>query len=372
MKKYLQKRNRIKNKNLKYDFLPPMLEVIERPSNKVGSIIILGICFLLATVIVWAAFFKLDVVVTAPGTVAPEGELVKIQAASGGIVESILVKDGDPVRQGDILAELKKDTDNLGIEDLKYQIELLKVQKEVYEKIYLDEWKDIEAGDYGEFSHVVNGMLREQELYLSQEKEYRLQIEHSEEKELARTTLKSYQIRREMEVLQNISNLDVQLRQGITRLKQAEEGLEGKSIQAPASGIISQVQIDHAGEALSASQTIGYIVPEGTDMVFRCYVRNADISYLDEGQEAEVKLDAYSYSEYGTVKGKILYVDKIAVSIEGMGAVYPVLISLEKREDIDYRTGLSGSCDIHVSDRTVLEYFLEPIRKGFGESLNET
>lgn len=373
MKKYLLRRNKLKNKNLKYDFLPSMLEVIEKPANRAGSIIIVGIFLLIASAVLWAAFFKLDVVVTAAGAVSPQDDLVKVQAERAGIIEVIQVKDGDEVRAGDVIAELEKETCIWSMEDLQYQLELAQIQKEVYEKIYADEdWEEINPEAYGEFSYIVSGILEEQRLYLSQEKEYRLQINQAEDKELARTTLKSYQIRRNMEILQNLSNLNAQIAEGEIRMKQAEENLSSCSIQAPVSGAVSQLQVSHAKEAVNASQIIGYIVPEGAVMVFQCYVKNSEIAYLEVGQSAEVKLEAYPYSEYGTVKGEILYIENIAVNIEGMGAVYPVLISLEEKEGMNYKVGLSGSCDIHVSDRTVLEYFLEPIRKGFGESLDET
>ncbi len=373
MKRYLLKRNRIKEKNLKYDFLPPMLEVIEKPSNPVGSILILAIFCLLITTIVWASFCKLDVVVTAAGAVTPKEDLVVVQAADSGVVESIRVQDGDSIKQGELLIELEKDTSLWNLEELKYQKELLETQKEIYEKLYADEdINEINPEAYGEFSLVVSGMIEEQKLYLSQEKEYKLQVRLSEEKELAQATLQSYQTRRKMEILQNISNLNVQLEEGNNRLKQAQESLEHKCITAPETGTLSQLQVNHPGEVISASKTIGYIIPEDAVMVFQCYIKNSDIAQIELGQTVDIKLEAYPYSKYGTIRGEIIYIEKLAVSVEGLGAVYPVLISLEEKEGIDYRVGLSGSCDIHVSDRTVLEYFLEPIRKGFRESLHET
>ena len=39
--------------------------------------------------------------------------------------------------------------------------------------------------------------------------------------------------------------------------------------------------------------------------------------------------------------------------------------------NIDLISGLSGSVEIKTDKRTVMEYFLDPIIKGFGESLKE-
>lgn len=43
----------------------------------------------------------------------------------------------------------------------------------------------------------------------------------------------------------------------------------------------------------------------------------------------------------------------------------------DKHDDIDIISGLSGSVEIKTDKRTVMDYFLEPIKKGFGESLKE-
>lgn len=373
MKNYLLKRNRIKNENLRYDFLPPMLEVVERPSNPVGSFIILGIFLLLATTVVWASFFRLDVVVTAAGGVTPSDSLVLVQTQGSGVVTDIKVEDGDTVNEGDVIAQLEKSSVLDNIEELQYQEKLLEIQKELYEKIRDDAWEDIQADSYGDYAAVVKGILEEQKLYQNQVKEYELQVQMAEGKsrEATNAALESYKIQRQVELLQKISNLEVQLVGIENDLRQARKNLEAADITAPASGTIFKLQVAHPGEMVSVSQTVGYILPEDAEMVFLCYIPNGDIAHIELGQTVEVKLDAYPYSRYGTIKGTVDYIDEIAVNVEGIGNAYTVYIVLEERDDIPYKMGLSGSCDIKVSDRTVLEYFLEPIQKGFGESLDE-
>ena len=55
-----------------------------------------------------------------------------------------------------------------------------------------------------------------------------------------------------------------------------------------------------------------------------------------------------------------------------MGSVYLVKIEVTDIPDgISVISGLSGSVEIKTDQRTVMEYFLEPIIKGFGESLKE-
>ncbi len=57
---------------------------------------------------------------------------------------------------------------------------------------------------------------------------------------------------------------------------------------------------------------------------------------------------------------------------EQMGSVYLVKLDLENTNpDIRVMSGLSGTVEVKVSKQSVMHYFLDPIMKGFGESLRE-
>ena len=58
VKKYLLKHKSDKEKNLKYDFLPSIIEIVEKPTNAWGSVIIVFSLLLFVSVGLWAAFSK--------------------------------------------------------------------------------------------------------------------------------------------------------------------------------------------------------------------------------------------------------------------------------------------------------------------------
>ena len=101
-------------------------------------------------------------------------------------------------------------------------------------------------------------------------------------------------------------------------------------------------------------------------------MKNMDIADVDIGMETEVKLEAYPYNKYGTVKGIVKYISPSSFNSEQMGSVYLVKLEIEDVPNgINIVSGLSGSVEIKTDKRTVMEYFLDPIMKGFGESLKE-
>jgi hemolysin D len=99
-----RKENRIHREA--HEFLPAALEVLEKPPSPIGRLLIWGMMAFIAAAILWAAVGRLDVVASAPGKIIPADRVKLLQAADGGVVRAIHVRDGEMVRAGQILMEL--------------------------------------------------------------------------------------------------------------------------------------------------------------------------------------------------------------------------------------------------------------------------
>ena len=97
-----------------------------------------------------------------------------------------------------------------------------------------------------------------------------------------------------------------------------------------------------------------------------------DIADIEVGMDAEIKLEAYPYNKYGTVKGKVKYISASSFNSEQLGSVYLVKLDVDNTNDkIKVMSGLSGAVEVKIDKRSVMSYFLDPIIKGFGDSLKE-
>jgi hemolysin D len=85
------------------DFLPAALEIVETPASPVGRGIAAAIMAFLVIAIAWASVGHIDIIATAQGKVVPTGRVKLIQPLEAGVIASIEVKDGDRVKQGDVL-----------------------------------------------------------------------------------------------------------------------------------------------------------------------------------------------------------------------------------------------------------------------------
>lgn len=406
---YVLRHARKRDRELKYDFMPSLLEIIERPAHKAGTVIIVGIFTLLIAAIIWACVSEIDVVITAGGSVQPIGNLNVVKTYSVGTVKSINVSEGDFVEQGDILIELDTEALEIDVNQLQNQQKILEAQRDIYEKIIGgSDLSKIETSDYSDgLKPYIQAIIDNDAGYKNSLAELENEKKSAEiNRDIAQLQLEQYQSTggterqikaQELSIQQyalevdnaefQISNIKAQYSSQVnsyiseigSKLNEINANLEKyrlsteyQNITAPVSGYVNSIGVNTLGETVTSAQQLVTLVPDNTPYEMLCYVKNTDIADVELGLEAEIKLEAYPYNKYGTVKGTVKYISPSSFANEQLGNVYIVKLELDNgNKNICVISGLSGSVELKTDKRTVMDYFLEPIVKGFGESLKE-
>lgn len=407
--KYILRYNEKNNNELKYDFMPDILEIIERPAHKAGKIIIFTIFILFITAILWSVIAETDIVVTAQGNVTPEGDVVAVQSYLSGTVKNISVSEGQHINKGDLLLELNSNDSQTDISYIKSEISITKDEIDLYEKIIagtkiseisLDDYdknsrSNLEViieneNDYMQSLQALQNTFKSAELdynsavstrkkYENNE-EYTNQLENQKqiesqkkiEKDNAELNVKNYKTKHTSELNTIYSEKKSKLSELSSQLQKSKISSNYQKIYAPASGYVNKMAINSNGDIVSPYEELLTIVPSDVPMQMKCYINNKDIANIKEGDEARVKLDAYSYSEYGVVNGKIKSISPDTYTIENIGNVYQVIVELDnKNENIDIISGLSGTVEIKTGERSILSYFIEPLLNGIDDALKE-
>ena len=385
-----------------------ILEIIERPANPAGKVIIYGILSLLIVTIIWACLSKMDIVITTTGIVQPIGDLNVVQAYAGGTVSSINVTEGAYVEEGTILVELDTESLDINVSQLNEQREILEVQHEIYTKIINEEDLSlIIVTDYEEklqtyvqaildtdtsmHNAIDNLELEKQNAELNKQiaqvqleeyqkgdsqtqitaqelvvKQYALELEQIE------LQLEDTALQYRVEVNAKLSEISNQISEIDNNIEQYYLSIEYQDLIAPVSGYVNSLNVNTIGEIVSAGQEIMTIVPADSTLEMVCYIKNMDIADVEVGMDVEVKLEAYPYNDFGTVKGKVKYISPSAFMNEQMGSVYLVKIELDEPDnEIEIISGLTGTVEIKTGMRTIMEYFMDPIVEGLDESLHE-
>lgn len=83
-----------------------LFEIEAADPSRSSRTVLKAVCALFGVLLVWAAFGKLDIVAVAEGRLVPETYVKIVQPAEGGVVRELLVREGDAVEVGQVLARL--------------------------------------------------------------------------------------------------------------------------------------------------------------------------------------------------------------------------------------------------------------------------
>jgi HlyD family secretion protein len=88
------------------DFAPAILKAQHQPPSPFPRFVLYTLLALVGVMLVWAAAGRLDIVAVAPGKLVPQSFLKVVQPSEAGIVKEILVKEGDEVKQDQVLMRM--------------------------------------------------------------------------------------------------------------------------------------------------------------------------------------------------------------------------------------------------------------------------
>jgi len=92
------------------DFAPGLLSIQESPPARLPRTVMYLVAALFTIMVFWAIFGKLDIIASAEGKLVPQTYVKIVQPADGGIVQEILVKEGQHVVAGQVL--MRMDTED--------------------------------------------------------------------------------------------------------------------------------------------------------------------------------------------------------------------------------------------------------------------
>ena len=432
-------------------FLPAALSLQESPVSPAPRRVMWVLILIAVLAVVWAVFGKIDVVATAHGKIVPNARTKVIQPLEAGSVASIQVRDGQTVKQGDVLIVL--DATVADAEHTRITHELTAAQLQVARSRALlasietgrppklIALPDVEAGALNEAQRLLEGQFAEfqsKSARLSTDvtkREAELQSVRESLHKVARTLPIARQRAADFKVLldkQFISThlylereqavIEQEADQSILRSRQQEalaaikevrdqkqalvaevrrtaldslneatqkaasfdqERVKAQSraglmtLTAPVDGTVQQLAVHTIGGVVTSAQPLMVIVPHDDAMEIEAFLENKDVGFVSPDQEAEVKVETFPYTKYGTIPARIAHVSGDAISDDKRGLIYAVRAKLAKtniqleNRAVNLTAGMAVTVEIKTGKRRVIEYFLSPLMQYGTESLRE-
>ncbi|QTE48186.1 HlyD family efflux transporter periplasmic adaptor subunit [Mucilaginibacter rubeus] len=246
-----------------------------------------------------------------------------------GIIDSVYFKDGDAVKQGQVIVKLKDLV--TGGKKLMNQFEIDQRQKFIHDLVLLSDtnkqnerlteklnsplYKEQLSKYYHELIDQRASLKKankELELYKSlfdnkviTPKEF-FDIQIQAEKANA-----SYSAFRQQQLSlwdQDLTRNRMELNQYSAALLQVKNDATFYFVKSPLDGVIQGLNTKYSGGSLSLNDVLCSISPNG-DLIGECYVSTADIGLIKKNQDVSFQIDAFNYNYFGMLKGKVLAVD---------------------------------------------------------------
>ena len=169
-----------------------------------------------------------------------------------------------------------------------------------------------------------------------------------------------------------------QVQQKIAVNEESLRGARGMELRSPVDGVVNDVQVTTIGGFVQAGEKVMEVVPMGDKLLVETRVKPSDIAFIKVGDKALVKVTAYDFSTYGGLDGKVVQVsaDSIYDEVE-REAYFIVIVETEKAflekagRRLPITPGMMTDTQIITGRKSVLSYLLKPVLKARSDALRE-
>ncbi len=296
--------------------------------------------------------FRIDEVVTVTGQLESLEGSVDVKTPAGGKVASVHFKDGQLVKEGQLLVRFDTQEANANLTTYEKLIELEISELETKLNI-LNSRESVLEKKVDTSTQITNELYELVKIGGFQKVQYLRQLDqlYELESELSKVQLDKNQSKLEAEK---------SIGQYKNKLKQAELQLQYQNVLAPASGIIFEPKARVSG-VIAAGDTIVTIIPQ-KGLRGKVFVQNKDIGFVKTGQKAQVRIDAFPFTQYGEIKADVSQIGADALPPDQKANFYryPVKLEIEKpyleREGIKVplRSGMAITANMKLRDKRLI------------------
>lgn len=174
-------------------------------------------------------------------------------------------------------------------------------------------------------------------------------------------------------------------------------------LYSPIDGVAQQIAVTTVGQVVTTGQQLLVVAPTEGALQVEALVANLDIGFVKLGQSAAIKLDAFPFTRFGVLHGKVMRIASEAVEEQEakrglanapatanmagtppasqggqpQSFVFPVTVALEEQAmningaTIPLTAGMTATVEIKTDSRRVIDYLLSPLAKIASEALKE-
>ena len=320
----------------------------------------------------WLAFAKTDEVVVASGKLQPIGDVKTIQMPVGGVLETMLVKDGQRVTKGQVLLRL----DNEATLDRQGSLRTTITAKQAQLRL-----KEVELARYLNLNDTEQTVTR-QNLVLETEIMQRLEglkavgasaeLQYLQQRNKVRevegeiSKLKVDRLRQVAIIEQALEQIKGELADLGSKLTELQVNIRYQDVRSPVDGVVFDLKPTGPGFVAQGSEPVMKIVPFSA-LQAKVEIESSDIGFVRVGRPADISIDSFPATDFGVLLGTVKGIGSDALPPDERNQTYrfPATIALDTQQlmlksgkSLPLQVGMSLTANIKLRKVTYLQLLL--------------
>ncbi|MFO1457655.1 MAG: HlyD family type I secretion periplasmic adaptor subunit [Steroidobacteraceae bacterium] len=369
--------------------------------------VLLLVAALLVGAFAWAAGSRVEEITQGPARVVPSSREQLVQSLEGGIVQALLVHEGDVVAQGQALLRIDPTKADAAFSEGRSKAMALRAMsvrlaaesrgvepqftaRDDIEPAVIDNERRNFAARRRALDEALETLRRSQALLAREIDMTAPMVERGlvAEVELLRMRRQRNDLEMQLaerrnrfraEAASELARVEAELAQVSGNLTARKDQVDRTVLRSPVRGTVSNLRITTVGGVIQPGQAIMEIVPLDEQLLVEARIAPRDVAFIRPGLPATVKLTAYDYTVYGALRGKVEMISADALADERRpddSTYYRVLVRTEGSlgraggPPLAVIPGMTATVEVRTGEKTVLDYLLKPMRRG-REALRE-
>jgi len=320
--------------------------------------------------IAWLAIARTEEIVVAKGQLEPIGSVQDIQMPVGGVVDDILVEEGEAVKKGEILMKLDTEASEQQRQSLEASMKFKGVERNKYTEMNTAQIQTLEKN----LSLQLEILDRYQQL---EESGAASELQFLSQRNTVEET-RGRLMQTKADRFRQLSLLDQQLAELKSRLAEVRVTLRYQQLKSPVDGVVFDLQPTASGFTAQSTQTVMKVVPFGA-LEAKVEVPSNKIGFvkipagcpkkLADCMNADISIDSYPSTDFGVIEGKVTSIasDALAPDQQEQRQEYsfPVTIELSKQilqlksgSKLPLQVGMSLTANIKLRKVSYLQLLL--------------
>ncbi|WP_398324949.1 HlyD family secretion protein [Vulcanococcus sp.] len=287
----------------------------------------------------WLALAKTDEVVVAPGTLEPIGNVKTVQMPAGGVLDELMVKEGQRVKKGQVLMRLDNEATvdrqgsiREGIAAKQRQLQLKQLELRRYlnlndtEQQVLRRNLILERQILQRFESLKSSGAAAELQVLQQNNKVREvdgELEKVQVDRLRQTAILQQQI-------QQLNGELAELRSSLTELS---VNIRYQDLRSPVDGIVFDLKPKGPGFVAQTSEPVMKIVPF-SDLQAKVEINSSDIGFVRVGKPVDLSIDSFPATDFGVLAGRLKRIGSDALPPDERNQTYrfPAVVALDSQQ----------------------------------------